>query len=82
MAVEIKELNVGIANWWNSFPGSPPLDVEAGLRLRQREGRMNDPVFLKACSLASIEVTPRQARKWNNGRGKALGFRNQAKSQL
>jgi hypothetical protein len=82
MAVETKELNVGIANWWNSFPSSPPLDVEAGLRLRQREGRMNDPVFLKACSLARIEATPRQARKWNNDSGKALGYRNQAKSEL
>jgi hypothetical protein len=69
-------------NWWSTFPTSPPLDVEAGLRLKQREGRMRDPVFLGACSLADIDATPRQARKWNNGRGVALRERNEAASIL
>jgi hypothetical protein len=71
-------------NWWDSFAPSPPLDVEAGLRYEQREGRMKDPVFLKACELAKgpfVKVTPsaRQARKWNNGKGIALRYRNEAK---
>jgi hypothetical protein len=69
-------------NWWTNFPTSDPLDVEAGLRFKQREGRLQDPVFLGACQLASIEATPRQARKWNNGQGVALRFRNEAKSLL
>jgi hypothetical protein len=74
-------------NWWSSFPTSPPLDVEAGERYKQREGRMKDPVFLAACELAKgpfVKVTPsaRQARKWNNGKGIALRYRNEAKSLL
>jgi hypothetical protein len=46
---------------------------------------MKDPVFLKACELANkgpfVKVTPsaRQARKWNNGKGIALRYRNEAK---
>jgi hypothetical protein len=80
-AAKTKELNVS-ANWWTSFPTSPPLDVEAGLRYKTREHRMKDPVFLGACALAEIEATPRQARKWANGQGVALRFRNEAKSLL
>jgi hypothetical protein len=41
---------------------------------------MKDPVFLAACTLAEIEATPRQARKWNNGQGVALRHKNEAKS--
>jgi hypothetical protein len=75
------------ANWWSNFPTSPPLDVEAGLRYLQREGRMKDPVFVGACELAKKAnqpslATPRQARKWNNGQGLALRHRNEAKSLL
>jgi hypothetical protein len=80
-AAKTKELNVSVS-WWQSFPTSPPLDVEAGLRHKQREGRMQDPVFLGACTLAEIEPTPRQARKWNNGQGVALRFKNKAKDLL
>ena len=80
-----KELNVSASSWWANFPTSPPLDVEAGLRYKQREGRMKDPVFLRAVELAKgpfikVEATPRQARKWNNGKGIALRYRNEAKS--
>jgi hypothetical protein len=78
---------VGANSWYHNFPTSDPLDVEAGERFKQREGRMKDPVFLAACELAKgpfVKVTPsaRQARKWNNGQGVALRFRNEAKSLL
>jgi hypothetical protein len=76
-----KELNVS-ANWWASFPTSPPLDVEGGVRYLMRQGRLLDPVFKGACELANVEATPRQARKWNNGAGIALRHRNEAKSLL
>jgi hypothetical protein len=66
-------------NWWSSFPTSPPLDVEAGERYKQREGRMKDPVFLKACEIVKVTPSARQARKWNNGKGIALRYRNEAK---
>jgi hypothetical protein len=78
--VGTKELNVGANSWYHNFPPSDPLDVAPRLRFQQREGRLKDPVFLGACQLAKIEATPRQARKWNNGQGVALRFRNEAKS--
>jgi hypothetical protein len=81
-AVRTKELNMGAANWWASFPTSPPLDVEAGERFKQREGRILDAVFRASCEMAGIPPTPRQARKWNNGQGVALRHRNEAKSLL
>ena len=68
--------------WWESFPTSDPLDVEAGERFTKRKNRIKDPLFLGACTLAEIEPTPRQARKWNNGQGLALRFKNQAKDLL
>ena len=80
-AAKTKEPNVS-ASWWANFPTSPPLDVVAELLFRQRESRMKDPVFLGACTLAEIEATPRQARKWNNGKGVALRHRNEAKKLL
>ncbi len=73
---------VGLNSWYHGFPTSPPLDVEAGERFKQREGRMLDPVFLGACELYGIKPTPRQARKWNNGQGVALRHKNEAKSLL
>lgn len=68
--------------WWSKFPTSPPLDQGAEERYKKREGRMNDVVFLAACKLAGIKATPRQARKWNNTKGLAQKFRNQAKTVL
>lgn len=78
---------MGVNSWYHDFPTGPPLDVEAGERFKQREGRMLDPVFLAACELAKgpfVKVTPsaRQARKWNNDRGIALRYKNEAKSLL
>jgi hypothetical protein len=66
-------------SWWKQFKTSPPLDVEAEHRYKQREGRLLDVVFIAACKLAKIGTTSRQARKWNNGAGLALRFRNHAK---
>jgi hypothetical protein len=81
VAVAMKELSVSVS-WWKAFPTSPPLDIEAGERFRKRKGRMNDVVFIGACTLAGIEPTPRQARKWNNGKGLAIRYRNTAKATL
>jgi len=69
-------------SWWASFPTSPPLDFEAGVRFEKRKNRIKDPLFLGACTLAEIEPTARQARKWNNGQGLALRFKNQARGLL
>ena len=78
---ERKGVTVG-SHWYSVFPPSPPLDVEAGQRFKQREGRLLDVVFIGACELADIPPTSRQARKWNNGGGLALRFRNKAKELL
>ena len=69
-------------SWWSKFPKSQPLDTEAKPRLQKRESRLKDVVFLGACELAGIQATPRQARKWNNGKGLALKFKNQARELL
>jgi hypothetical protein len=66
-------------SWWKTFPTSPPLDVGAGERFKKREGRLLDVVFVAACKIAGVGTTSRQARKWNNGKGLALRFRNHAK---
>ena len=81
MVVRAVEVTVAV-NWWASFPTSAPLDVEAGLRFKKRKNRIKDPLFLGACTLAEIEPTPRQARKWNNQLGVALKFKNQARDLL
>lgn len=51
-----------------------------GERKRVREGknkgRLKDPKFLKACELAGVEPTKRQASKWNNQYGAAFARRN------
>jgi hypothetical protein len=73
---------VGLNSWYRAFPPSEPLDVEAGLRFTKRENRLKDKLFISACELAGIPATPRQARKWNNGTGKAFGFRNTARAYL
>jgi hypothetical protein len=70
------------SHWYDVFKSSPPLDVEAGERYKQREGRLLDVVFKGACELAGIPPTSRQARKWNNNQGLALRFRNKAKDLL
>lgn len=69
-------------SWWESLPTSPPLDTEAEPRFRKREGRMKDVLFGASCELAGIPATPRQARKWNNGKGLALRFKSQARELL
>jgi hypothetical protein len=74
--------SVAVSNWWKAFKPSPPLDFEAGERFKKREGRLLDVVFIGACELAGIPTTSRQARKWNNGAGLALRFRNKAKELL
>ena len=76
----VKERDAAVGtNWWMSFPTSPPLDVEAGVRFKKRENIIKTPLFIGACELAEIPATPRQARKWNNGQGLALRFKNQAR---
>lgn len=68
---------------WIRIPkGSKPLDVVAGERHKKRDQRMIDPLFLAACEFSNTKPTPRQARKWNNGKGIAFLNRNQARSLL
>jgi len=38
--------------------------------------RFKDQAFKDACSVAGIEPTKRQARKWNNKRGAAYNFKH------
>lgn len=83
MAARGSVRSVAVAiSWWKAFPTSPPLDVEAGIRYKKREGRLQDVVFNAACKLAGIDTTSRQARKWNNGKGLAIRYINKAKASL
>jgi hypothetical protein len=41
-----------------------------------------DPTFKKACEIAKIEPTKRQASKWRNKRGAAFPFRGSAASAV
>lgn len=43
---------------------------------------IEDRVFIKACTLAGIITTTRQASRWLNGKGKAIKFKNQAIREL
>ncbi len=43
---------------------------------------MTDPLFIKACELAGVPVTKRQASKWRAGRGIALAHKGKAQSAL
>lgn len=40
------------------------------------------PIFRKACELAGVEPTRRQASKWNNGYGAAWNHRSEARRLL
>jgi hypothetical protein len=44
--------------------------------------QFSTPVFVRACKLAGLQPTKRQASKWRNGKGKAHGFVNQAIQEL
>lgn len=64
------------------------LDATASQSRRlAHEKKQNDQVlasglFLKACELAKIEPTRRQAGKWNRHQGKAREFQAAAKAEL
>lgn len=40
------------------------------------------PVFIRACEIAHVEPTKRQASKWHNKKGRAYVFRMQAMSEV
>jgi len=43
----------------------------------------NNPLFKKACKLAGVDPSPRQASKFFNGRrGQALKFKHEAQQEL
>ncbi len=73
---------MGTNSWYRLFPSSPPLDAEAGLRFEKRKERMENPLFKGACILAGIEATPRQARKFNQRKGLATRYFEEAKKQM
>lgn len=42
----------------------------------------NDKIFRKACELAGVQPTKRQASKWRNHRGRAYDYRLQAAEEI
>lgn len=50
--------------------------------LKNVEFAKQNLLFQKACELAGIQPTTRQASKWRNEKGKAFTFRHDAKSKL
>lgn len=54
------------------------LDDDNKLRHNRNEMIFNSALFKKACELAHIEPTKRQASKWNNGKGIARKYELQA----
>lgn len=51
-------------------------------RMNANKGRLTDPVFIKACELAEIPVSKRQASKFNNGYGAAYNQRFNARKEV
>ena len=50
--------------------------------MTNREIAENNPTFRRACELAGIPATKRQAGKWERQTGIARQYRNQALSQI
>lgn len=48
----------------------------------QTNRRFSTPVYLRACQLAGIPPTKRQASRWRNRKGKARQFMNAAIQEL
>lgn len=44
--------------------------------------RQNDPLFQRACGIAGVLVSRRQASKWNNRKGAAFKVRGRARREL
>ena len=66
-----KKMNVS----WIRVHG-PNLKPENELRHKKNLSRMADADFKASCEAAGVEVTKRQASKWNNKKGRAYAFRN------
>jgi hypothetical protein len=47
-----------------------------------REFSLTNAVFIKACELAEVEPTQRQASRWRNGKGTAIRFKQTAIREL
>jgi len=60
---------------WQRVPTLPPLDQNAVKRFHAREQTLKNPVFIEACNRAKVDPTPRQACKWNMGKGAARNAR-------
>jgi hypothetical protein len=89
---DLMELNLSS----NEYQALPPivqehklasLDLRRSAELRTARAKNNssvlsDPLFRKACEMARIEPTRRQASKWNAKRGAAWSRRNEARARL
>jgi hypothetical protein len=58
--------------------GSRPKPLNTRLGITNAAFAADDYVFRKACALAGVEPTPRQAGKYRSKRGKAYQFKGQA----
>lgn len=60
---------------WTRVHGA---DIQPGHKTRsvQNLARSKDPAFDKACELAGVKCTARQASKWNNEKGAAYNIAN------
>lgn len=62
---------------WKRVTG-PNLDTLAEAGYLARQATLQSGIFQKACELAGIEATKRQARKWLHGKGKACLYKQEA----
>lgn len=51
-------------------------------KVTNEEFAAQDRLFIKACELADVEVTPRQASRWRNGHGSAFRFKREAQKMI
>lgn len=54
-------------------PNLHPWNIE---RAEVNKTRKSDPAFVQACANAGVEITKRQASKWNNRKGVAYKVAN------
>ena len=60
-------------NQWERVQG--PNLKDTTVEFNRNTGTLSDPTFLRACDLAEIKPTRRQASKYSRGLGKAYSHR-------
>lgn len=70
-----------VGKQWERVHDLPPLDARAYELYKKREATLKNPVFIAACNKSGMDITIRQARKWNARKGSAFKFGREEQGQ-